>query len=272
MKPITAIIADDEMLSREVIRAYLRAFPAVQIVGECADGAETIATTNLLRPNLLFLDIQMPEANGLEVVQQLQDPLPLLLFVTAYDQYALPAFELNAMDYLLKPFDQERFDRAMHRALLQLELQEAADFQQRIHTLLADYHYLKQHYSESELRRSSLHSEHIAIKDRQRILFLAIADIDFIQADGDYITIHTNEKKYLHYDTMKAMEQRLQATHFLRIHRSIIVNTLKIKELQPHFNSEYFITLQNGHILKSSRSYKDNMQAFLNNRLNSYKK
>lgn len=267
MKSISAIIADDETLSREVIRAYLQAFPQIQLIGECADGKETIAMTNARQPDILFLDIQMPETNGLEVVRLLQAPMPLLLFVTAYDQYALPAFELNAIDYLLKPFDQERFDKAMQRTLLQLELQQAADFQQRMHTLLEDYQYLKQHYSVSELRRTAPTSEHIAIKDRHQILFLPLSDIDYIQADGDYVTIHTNEKKYLHYDTMKAMEQRLHAAHFLRIHRSVIVNTLKIKALQPHFNGEYFLTLQNGQQLKSSRSYKDNMQAFLNSRL-----
>lgn len=267
MKSITSIIADDETLSRDVIRAYLHAFPMVELIGECADGEETIAMTNAKHPDILFLDIQMPEINGLEIARLLQTPLPIILFVTAYDQYALPAFELNAMDYLLKPFDQERFDKAMQRALLQLELQQAADFQQRIQTLLEDYQYLKQHYTESELRRTAPASEHIAIKDRHQILFLPIAAIDYIQADGDYVLIYSDQKKYLHYDTMKAMEQKLQSAHFLRIHRSVIVNTLKIKSLKQYFNSEYFITLQNGQILKSSRSYKENMQLFLNSRL-----
>lgn len=268
MTKIQTIIADDEALSRDVVRAYLRSYPQVEIIKECADGEDTIHQTNTLHPGILFLDVQMPEANGLEVVRQLQPPVPLVLFVTAYDQYALLAFDLNATDYLLKPFDRERFDQAMQKALGQLELLKAADFQQRIQVLVDDYQFLKQSFLNQGFGDKNSSFDKIIVKDRGKIVIIHVEDVECIEAEGDYVSIYTNNDKYLLHSTMKAMEKRLQNASFMRIHRSVLVNVNKIKELQAHFNSEYYIKLQNGRKVKSSRTYKENMTRFLNSRVN----
>lgn len=242
---IRALIVDDESLGRERIRMLLEGERDIEIASESANGTEALRDIQRLAPDLVFLDVQMPELTGFEVLDRL-DParLPVIIFVTAYDQYALKAFEVCALDYLLKPFDRERFGRALSRARAELDRRKAGQVNERVLKLL------------SELGQTKKYLEKLMIRDGGRVFFLRADEIDWIEAAGNYVRLHAGKEEYLYRETMTKLEGQLNPERFARIHRSAIVNTERIKELQPWFRGEYVIVLRDNQKLTLSRTYR----------------
>ena len=250
---IRVLIVDDEPLAREMLREMLEADQDVEIVGERSNGREAVEAIRVHSPDLLFLDVQMPELGGFEVLEALgTGPMPHVIFVTAYDQYAVRAFEVHALDYLLKPFDRERFDISWQRAKTQIVREKDGGRDQRILALL------------EELKAgSSRYLERLVIKSGGRIYFLETTEIDWIEAEGNYVSVHSGKKSHLLRETISSLESQLDPRKFLRIHRSSIVRIDRIKELQPWFHGEYHVILQNGTQLMLSRNYREKLQEAL---------
>jgi len=239
MKEIIALIIDDEELGRRIIREYLGSHPEVEVRAECQDAYEALEAIDKHHPDLLFLDIQMPGIDGFELLGML-DEVPLVIFSTAYDQYALKAFEVNAIDYLLKPYDQERFDMALERAKRDLQSQEAG--QQRIEQLL------------DHLRKEKGYLKKLLIKQPGKIIILNTGEIQWIEAMADYVNIHTLKETYLVQQSLNHLESRLDPNRFVRIHRSYIVNLDAVEEIVSWANGRYKVFLQGGEELTISRS------------------
>ena len=239
---VRTLIVDDEALARERLLQLLGKEPQIEIVGECADGSEAVAAIEGKKPDLVFLDIQMPEMDGFAVLDAIDaEPMPVIVFVTAFDKYALKAFEVQALDYLLKPFDKERFASTLNRALEQVKLranptEPSAD--------LADP------------APAAKPVDRLSIKTDGRILLVKTADISWIQAAHNYVEIHEGQKTHLLRGTISAIETRLEPEKFVRISRSLIVNVDYIKELEPQFYGEYIVTLRDGARLTLSRRYR----------------
>ena len=256
VKQIRALVIDDEPLARGMIREMLAHDPEAEVVGECANGHEAVDAIRSLSPDIVFLDVQMPELGGFEVLDSFKEgELPTIIFVTAYDQYALRAFEVHAFDYLLKPFDRERFDRAWQRAKSCVAEGRVNCRDSRILALL------------EELKAGSQYIERLVIKAEGRVFFLDVDHINYIEAEGNYVGVHNGQKSYLLRETISGLESQLDPKKFLRIHRSTIVKIDKIKELQPWFHGEYRVILEDGKQLMLSRNYRANMQAAVGNAL-----
>ncbi len=249
---IKAIIADDESLARNVIKKYVTAFSQIKIVAECENGLTALNKINELKPDLVFLDIQMPDLDGLTMLNKLKQT-PLIIFTTAFNQYAIKAFEANAVDYLLKPFDKDRFTQAIKKAMEQKS--SPAFLENKINVLQDSLNQIL-HTDKNFISR-------ILIKGKDGYLFLNIADIFWFEADGDYVKIHTSDKCYLKNTSLIELETKLNPQQFIRIHRSTIVKITTIKEMKPFFNGEYHIYLANGAKLKLSRSYKDKLKLII---------
>jgi two-component system, LytTR family, response regulator len=250
MKKIRALIVDDEPLARERMRTLLGAEADVDVVGEARDGVEAVEAILSQSPDLVFLDVHMPKLDGFEVIQTVGlDRMPPVVFVTAYDQHALRAFEVQALDYLLKPFDSDRFQSALKRVRRQIDSQESGDLGRRLLALVRD---LK---SERPPR-----SDRLVVKSGGRLFFLRADEIDWIEAAGNYVRLHVGAEGHLLRETMNSIESRLNPETFFRIHRSHIVNIERIKELQPWFNGEYVVILRNGARLTLSRGYREKLQ------------
>jgi two-component system, LytTR family, response regulator len=248
-KKIRTLVADDEPLARERIVTLLRAEDDIELVGECPDGARAAAAIQQLSPDLVFLDVQMPGADGFEVIQTVgADRMPNVIFVTAYDKYALKAFDVHALDYLLKPFDRSRFQKALSRARDQIERQETGDLGKRLLALVHD------------LKQDPQRIDRLVVKSGGRVFFLRTDEIDWIEAAGNYVRLHLAGESHLFRETMNALEARLDPQRFVRIHRSRIVNIERIQELQPWFNGEYAVILRNGTKLTLSRGYREKLQ------------
>ena len=257
---IKTIIADDEPLAREKIRTLLAEDPDIELIGECADGIETVTAIRNQQPDLVFLDVQMPELDGFGVLKALRHSnMPTLIFVTAYDQYALRAFEVHALDYLLKPFDRERFQKALQRAKEHIRKEKSGEVNEKLLTLLQD---LKSEKSNHHERK---YLERLVIKAGGRVTFLKTAEIDWIEAAGNYIRLYIGKDSHLLRDTMNNIQTKLDPEKFLRIHRSTILKIDRIKELQPWYHGEYVVTLENGKQLTSSRSYRHKLGKLLEN-------
>lgn len=251
-KTIRVVIVDDEPLGRTVIREMLRRDQEFTVVGDCANGHEAIAVINAERPDLIFLDVQMPELDGFQVLAALDaGNLPAVIFVTAYDQYAVSAFEVYAVDYLLKPFDRDRFGKALQRAKSQLRREHNSDVNRRILALL------------EEQQAKSQYLERLVIKNNGRIFFLKTEEIDWICAEGNYVNLHVKKDSYLLRGTISGLESQLDPRRFARIHRSQIVNIDRIRELRHWSHGEYQIILHDGEELMLSRSYREKLQAAL---------
>jgi two-component system LytT family response regulator len=232
---IRAIIVDDEPLGREGIRLLLADEPGIEIVAECADGAQAVKAIERHRPDLVFLDVQMPRLNGFEVLEALEPELiPAVIFTTAHDEHAIRAFEVNALDYLLKPFKQARFQKALQRAREQLEARAQPGVEPHLASLLAS------------LRSGAAGGPRILVKSPDRILFLKPEEIDHIEAAGNYLVLHSGKERHIARDTMTAMEERLAPAGFMRINRSVIVNLARIRELEPQGPGEYCVVLKSG--------------------------
>lgn len=253
-KPLRAIIVDDEPLGRTVIREMLRGDADIEIIGECANGHEAVELINRARPALLFLDVQMPEVDGFEVLSaanSVLDELPLVIFVTAYDQYAVRAFDVHAVDYLLKPFDRERFGKAVQRAKAQLKLAHNDAINERILALL------------EEQKAKTRYLERLVVKANGRVFFLKTGEVDWIEAAGNYVCLHVRQESYLLRETLSSLEAQLDPQKFPRIHRSQIVNVERIRELQPWSHGEYHVILHDGTQLTLSRSYRECLHELL---------
>ncbi len=251
-KPIRVLLVDDEPLAREMIREMLKDDLEVEVVGECVNGREAVEAIQEHNPDLIFLDVQMPEVGGFEVLEALKTvTVPHVIFVTAYDQYAVRAFEVHALDYLLKPFDRERFESAWRRAKMHILATRNGEMDQRILAIL------------EELKAGSKYLERLVIKSGGRVFFLDTDDIDWIEAEGNYVSVHTGKKSHLLRETISSLEAQLDPKKFLRIHRSSIVKIDRIKELQPWFHGEYRVILLDGTQLTLSRNYRENLQEAL---------
>lgn len=258
---IVTLIADDEPTAREGMRHLLRRDPEIVVAGECANGREAARAIRSTAPDLVFLDVQMPELDGFAVLREIGvERAPAVVFVTAYDQYALRAFEVHAIDYLLKPFTDDRFRESLERAKQQVRQGRLGELSRKLAALLETY-------GESlpgavaPPRRTYL--ERLAVKAHGKVTLLRAAEIEWIDAEGDYVRIHVGKAWHLLRETMKNLEQQLDPERFVRIHRSTIVNLEKVKELQPFFRGEYVVVLHNGTTLKLSRGYRDHFQTRL---------
>ena len=251
---LTAIIADDESLGRDLVRHMLARHPDICVVAECDDGEKALAAIRRHAPHLVFLDIRMPRLDGLSLLQRLEsDARPLVILITAYDTYAIRAFDAQVFDYLLKPFDQERFDQTLARARRRLLQIEEARLGQSVRHLLGGS---PSPMTEAPVMKPAL--ERIVVRESGRVYFVDVAGVEWLEASGNYVALHVaGGKSHLVHDTMAAMEAKLEARIFVRIHRSTIVRVDRVKELLPHFNGEYIVVLKDNVRLKLSRSYLD---------------
>jgi two-component system LytT family response regulator len=244
--PIRTLIIDDEPLARERIRSLLQAEQDIEIVAECASGPEAVAAIRKHSPDLIFLDVQMPGMSGFEVLRALDsEKLPLVIFVTAYDQHALKAFEVNALDYLLKPFKPVRFQGTLERARQTLANRQAGAVSKNLLELLAQ--------AKPERERLA----RLAVRTGERVLFVKTEHIDYIEAAGNYVVVHAGKENHVVRDTLTALEEKLDPRQFLRISRSTVVNIDQIKELQPLFKGEHVVILHNGKQLPMTRGLRE---------------
>jgi two-component system LytT family response regulator len=251
---IQVLIVDDEPWARRRIATLLKAEPDIEIVGEAGNGADAVATISQLSPQLVFLDVQMPDISGFDVLEAIEpEHLPLIIFATAYDKYALKAFDANALDYLLKPFDEERFRKALDRARRDLKHEEAS--RTALISLLG------------QLRRGQDHLERLVVKSGARVVFLKAAEVDWFEASGNYVTLHAGRETHLMRTTMNALEPKLDPAQFVRIQRSAIANIDRIKELQPWCRGEQVLVLQDGTRLTLGRAYRSRLERLLQNRV-----
>ena len=236
MEATKAIIIDDEELARQLIRNYLKDFPGIEIIGECENGFEGVKAIADLKPELVFLDIQMPKINGFEMLELIETP-PEVIFITAHNEYAIKAFEMNAVDYLLKPYSKERLQAAVSKARERIQSGEAqAGLPQLVHQPLSEK------------------LERIVVKSGTRIKVVPVDKITYLEAEDDYVMIHTDEGKHLKQGTMKYFEDHLDDTRFIRVHRSYIVRIDQVTQLEPYSRENYLLRLKSGVSLKVSRN------------------
>ncbi|GGG55259.1 DNA-binding response regulator [Pseudohongiella nitratireducens] len=265
-QPIRALIVDDEALARQGLAVRLEQDSRVELLRSCKNGREALEAIAELEPDLIFLDIQMPGMSGFDVVERLQqDNMPLVVFVTAYDEYAIKAFEVHAVDYLLKPIEQERLQQALDHVSVrlagkrdQLEKQRLMDVVIRLTGRSEDAVAELMVNEESVVR----YSEKLAIKDGSSTTFVPVRDIDWIDAAGDYMCVHVKGETHIMRTTMKELESSLDPNLFQRVHRSTIVNLDRVERVSSHINGEFHLTLSCGTSLKMSRSYKDKVRHF----------
>jgi two-component system LytT family response regulator len=252
--PLTVLVVDDEPLAREGLRMLLAADPEVGAVHEARNGSEAVSAIRERGPDLVFLDVQMPELDGFGVVEEVgAAAMPPVVFVTAHDQYAIQAFEVNAIDYLLKPVTGERFAKALARVKLRLGAKTGEDAGRQILSLL------------ETIASPPRYWKRLAVRRQGKTVFVEIGDVDWIEADENYVQVHAGASAHLLHVTMSALEKSLDPELFLRIHRSAIVNVTRIRELQPANHGEYVITLSNGVRLQSGRLYHEKLKALAAN-------
>lgn len=253
---LRTIIVDDEPLAINLMQKWLSTFHDVDVVAICRNGREAIEQCEALRPDAIFLDIQMPGMTGLDVVARLQgDVMPMVVFATAYDEFALNAFELNAIDYLLKPFDQERLALSVHRLMERLKINQAINLKTPLINAITS---IKQ-----DAEEGAFHARKLAIKDGGEILLVPFESIEWVDAAGDYMCVHSGGETHIMRVTMKELEAKLDAPNFLRIHRSTIVNAECISSVTILPKGEAELLLRGGARLKVSRSYRQNIQHLL---------
>ena len=242
MSVVRAVIVDDERLAREKIRSMLAAHADVEIAAECANGTDAVAEIKKLKPDLVFLDVQMPDGDGFDVIRKLRSaPLPAIIFVTAHDEYAIRAFEVEAIDYLLKPFDRKRFNEALRRARKRIDGETEPHLPDKL--LSAIEHIAKPHWNR------------FVVKIRDRMIFVPTADIDWIEAAGKYVRLHCGASKYLVREPISEVESRLDPADFARIHRRTIVNLRRVVEIYRGFGGDSIVALTTGERLTVSRRY-----------------
>lgn len=265
---LQALIVDDEALARRGLNHRLKSIAGVKVTGEATNGREAVRKIREMQPDLVFLDIQMPGMNGFDVIRELQsEDLPAILFVTAYDEFAIDAFEVNAVDYLLKPIDDQRLRQALDKVRNRLGRRRAQAQKNMLLKLVGDItgqpvsslDELKQKGLEGMKRKES---KKLAIRDAGKTTWVRQEDIDWVDAAGDYMCVHALGETHIMRKTMKELDTELDADFLQRIHRSTIVNVRRVKSMQSHINGEFFLTLDSGHTVKLSRTYKDKLKYF----------
>lgn len=257
---IRALIVDDEELARRTIKNLLLADPEIEVIGECRSGREAVSLIKKQMPDLLFLDIQMPGMNGFEALSQVAvEEIPAIVFVTAYDEYALKAFEVHAIDYLLKPFTDERFEAALSRAKTQIQMKEVNRLSRSLVAAMLGH----QTGSEPHAVGRKGFLTRFMIRSGGRATFIKTTDVDWIAADDYYIKLNVSGRSHLLRMSMSELEEKLDPERFLRIHRSTIVNFDRVKELQQNPNGEWVVVLKDGTELKLSRSRRERLEQFL---------
>lgn len=247
---LRTLIVDDERPARKKIRHFLETDSEIEVVGECENGQEAIASIRTERPDLLFLDIQMPLMDGFHLLKRSGVKRPyFVIFVTAYDEYAVKAFEANAADYLLKPFTRKRFDEALRKVKQQIRLQRNSEPAEQVIAIL------------QTLQAKPEYLQRLAVKSNRGIIFVQCNQIDWIESEDNYILVHTGKETHMIRESMNAIERELDPTRFLRIHRRILVNTDRIREMQPHRHTH--LILQDGSLLPVSRRLKEKVKRFL---------
>lgn len=250
---IRTLVVDDEPLARQRVVSLLKNYPEIQLIGECRNGEEAVEAINNKKPDLIFLDIEMPGMDGFGVVQNINlSYKPFIIFATAYNQYALKAFNIHAIDYLLKPFDDDRFDEALQIAKQQISLKNSSNFNEKLLNLINEFNTSTDQY----IRQ-------FKIKLRGREKFVKTEDLLFIEAEGNYLMLHHENGRDLFRSTMASIEKELNPNHFLRIHRSYFINTVYVKSIKYISNNEYKVILKNGKEIISGRSYKEAIKSFL---------
>ena len=235
----TCLIIDDEKLARDLIREYLSQIPELELLGECAKGTEAVEKINTLKPDLIFLDVQMPGMNGFDVLEEIEEE-PYVIFVTAYDQHAIKAFEKNAVDYLLKPLDEERFRTAINRAIKRKGLE-----QNNVGELMESM----------RPERKANYDSHLFVQKSEKLFNLPVDDILFLEASGDYTVITTKSDQYVSSSGIGRLEELLTPDIFFRVHRSTIINIHHLKEVEKHFNGGMMVRMHNGKTFPVSRTY-----------------
>ncbi|MGM0632923.1 MAG: LytR/AlgR family response regulator transcription factor [Pseudomonadota bacterium] len=265
---LTAVVVDDESLARDGLVMRLDKTGDVKVLATCSNGREAVRAVGEHRPDMVFLDIQMPGMSGLEVIKQLQqDEMPLIVFVTAYDAFAVDAFNVHAVDYLLKPIEDERLEESIRRARERRSAPEGGDEEkQRLLDIVMELTgksatAVKALLDDGEGATGG-HVDRLAIRDGSATLFVPVRDIDWIDAAGDYMCVHVKGETHIMRTTMKELESQLDPNMFQRVHRSTIVNLHRVERISSHINGEYHLTLVCGTSLKMSRSYKDKVRHF----------
>lgn len=244
MKKLRALVVDDEPLARQAVLSSISQLNTIEVLAQCGNGAEAIQAIESLSPDVVFLDIQMPEISGFDVLEAIDNEnLPYIIFVTAYDEYAIQAFEKRAVDYLLKPFTHERFCEAAERVAEKLRDESHPEWQEQINAVLGDY------------QSQQDYIQRVIIRSHAKIYFVEVNDIQRVQSAGNYVEILTESGSHLLRETMTKLEQRLDPTHFMRIHRTAIVNIKYIQEIQPD-GEDYLVVMKDGKILSMSKTYK----------------
>jgi two-component system, LytTR family, response regulator len=266
---ITTVIIDDEALARRGLELRLQHAPDFEVVAQCASARDALPAIRTYKPVLVFLDIQMPGLSGFELLAQIpSESLPLVVFVTAYDQFAIRAFDARAVDYLLKPIDDERFDATLEKVRAHVRTRDAIQQRDRLFGLIAEITgcgkvALEELLEHGRAAVAPTHAEILPIRQGREIVRVPIASIEWIDAAGDYMCIHASGQTHILRGTMKELEDILDPRLFQRVHRSTIVNLRRVKSLRAHMNGEYFLTLEGAHELKMSRTYRDKVEYFL---------
>ena len=268
---ISTVIVDDEPLARKGLSLRLADFDNIDIVGECKNGVEAVTLIPQLRPDLVFLDIQMPGLNGFQVInklQQLKQPIPLIVFVTAFDSYAIKAFDVHALDYILKPVDERRLREAVDKVKLTLERKQQDGDNQKLARLVADFtgddcEDILRKLASGETITTNPYPDILAIKDGSEVTRVAVSDIQWIDAAGDYMCVHAMGQIHIMRRTMKELEKDLDPQKFVRAHRSAMVNIKFVRKMISHISGEYHLILNNGTELKVSRSHRDRVKEMI---------
>lgn len=234
---ITCLVIDDEQLARDLLKEFLDEFSDIEVLGECANGSDAVDAIDKLKPDLIFLDVQMPGMTGFEVLEQI-DHDPYVIFSTAYDQYAIQAFEKNAVDYLLKPLDEERFKLAVNRAINRMAAEQSS-----VEDLLKN------------IRSGQEYDTHVFVQKSEKLINIPVEDIIYLEASGDYTVLNTKNDQYLSSSGIGKLQEKLNPEMFIRIHRSTIINLNYLKEIEKHFNGGMIVKMQNGKSFPVSRTY-----------------
>ena len=251
MQNFKVLIVDDERLSRRRVRRLLGLEPDCEIVGECANGTAAVVALDVWKPDIVFLDVQMPEMDGFEVARAIRDSKPLVIFTSAWDEYALRAFEVQAFDYLLKPFDGKRFRESLQRARIRVRCDRSGQ---------PDYLSIRPPESSPPARPSP---DRIAVRNNGRVVFVKLSDIDWIEAADNYACLHCGRETHILRETMNDLEARLDPAQFIRVHRSSIVNLDRVRELQPWFRGDYRVVLKDGTQLTLTKNHREKLESRL---------
>ncbi len=259
---LKALIVDDEPLARDVIRRFCGKYEQLEVIAECGSGLHAVEAIEEHCPDIVFMDVQMPDLNGFEVIKEVEGKFKgTYVFTTAHNQYAIDAFETNAVDYLLKPFTEQRFDKAMQKTLKHILAFKETNTRDAIERLLLTY----EQVAAKNAKKTYL--QRVLVRENKKLFMVSLRDVYYFEGSGDYIKIQLNNKSHLINESLSNLEQQVDPKQFVRIHRSFIVNIDHIKEFIPHLNGEYIIVLQNNAQVKMSRSYKSQLNQLIGRQL-----